>query len=148
MRILAVAACAALFLPSGFAQKKLTLKDLPPEAQKTVSAELKGGEIRAIGKEKEDGVTQYEIETIRNGKHRDFNVDTRGKLLVVEEQTTLDSIPAPARAAILKKVADGNLGMVELFVRGGTTLYEAAYTTKAGRKHEVLVTAGGAETKE
>ena len=138
---------ASLSIGEAFAQKKLTLKDLPAEAQKTIQAELKGGEIKNIGKETEHGVTQYEVETMLNGKHRDFNVDTKGKLLLVEEETTLEAIPASAKAAILKKVADGKLGMVELFIRGGETMYEAAYTTKGGKKHEVLVKADGTETK-
>jgi hypothetical protein len=47
---------------------------------------------------------------MRDGKHRDFNVDTKGKLLLVEEETSIDTVPAPARAAIQKKVADGELG--------------------------------------
>jgi uncharacterized membrane protein YkoI len=74
-----------------------------------------------------------------NGKHRDFEVDSKGNLLVVEEETTVDSIPAPAKAAILKKVGGGKLGMVELFIKGSETVYEAAYTSKDGKKHEVLV---------
>jgi hypothetical protein len=148
MRTIAtITALAALSMGAALAQKKLTVKDLPAEAQKTVQAELKGAEIKNIGKETENGITQYEVETLLNGKHRDFNVDTKGKLLVVEEETTLDAIPAAAKAAILKKVADGKLGIVELFIRGGRTLYEAAYTTKAGKKHEALFTADGAESK-
>jgi hypothetical protein len=148
MRTIAtITALAALSMGAALAQKKLTVKDLPAEAQKTVQAELKGAEIKNIGKEAENGITQYEVETLLNGKHRDFNVDTKGKLLVVEEETTLDAIPAAAKAAILKKVADGKLGIVELFIRGGRTLYEAAYTTKAGKKHEALFTADGAESK-
>src|ERR1700758_178570 len=91
------------------ADKKLELKDLPAAVQKTVNENAKGAEIKSIGKETENGVAQYEVETMLNGKHRDFNVDTRGKLLVVEEETTIDSIPAPSKAAILKKVADGKL---------------------------------------
>jgi uncharacterized membrane protein YkoI len=146
--ILTVSAAAVLAIAPAMAQKKLALKDLPAEVQKTVQAELKGGEIKNIGKETEGGVTQYEIETLLNGKHRDFNVDTKGKLLVVEEETTIETIPAAAKAAILKKVGAGKLGMVELFMRNGKTLYEAAYTTKAGKKQEVLVTAEGAETKD
>jgi len=133
---------------AAWAEKKLTLKDLPAAVQTTVQSELKGGEISGISKETEKGVAQYEIETMRNGKHRDFNVDAKGKLLVVEEETTLDSIPAAAKAAITKKAAGGKIGMVELFERNGETLYEAAYTTKAGKKHEVLVKADGTETKE
>ena len=44
--------------------KKLELKDLPPAVQKTIQAESKGAEIKNIGKETEDGVAQYEIETM------------------------------------------------------------------------------------
>ena len=43
---------------------------------------------------------------------------------------------------------DGKLGRVETFTRGGETMYEAAYTTKAGKKLEVLVKADGTETKD
>jgi uncharacterized membrane protein YkoI len=143
-----IALLALLSTSSAVAAKSLALKDLPAEAQKTIQAELKGAEIRNIGKETERGVTQYEVETMLNGKHRDFNVDTKGKLLVVEEETTIDAFPAPAKVAILNKVGGGKLGMVELFIRGGETLYEAAYTSKDGKKHEVLVKADGTETKD
>ena len=128
--------------------KKLELKDLPPAVQKTIQAESKGAEIKNIGKETERGVAQYEVETMLNGKHRDFSVDTKGVLLEVEEETTIDAIPATARATILQKVAAGKLGRVELFKRGGGTMYEAAYTSRDGKKHEVLVKADGTETKE
>jgi uncharacterized membrane protein YkoI len=139
-----IAVCFGMAL----AQKKLTLRDLPAPTQKTIQAELKGAEIKNIDKETEHGVAQYEVETMLNGKHRDLNVDTKGNLLVVEEETSIDTVPAAAKAAILKKVADGKLTMVELFIRGGETMYEAGYTTKAGKKHEVLVKADGTETKE
>jgi hypothetical protein len=140
---------AILALTGAGAAAKLTVKDLPVAVQKTVSDNLNGGEIRNIGKETEHGVTQYEVETMLNGKHRDFNVDTKGALLVVEEETTIDSIPAAAKAAILKKVGDGKLRTVETFTKPGSeTMYEAAWTSKAGSKSEVLVKADGAETKE
>src|SRR3979409_2700628 len=116
------------------AAKSLQLKDLPPAVQKTVQDTLTGGEIKNIGKEVEKGVAQYEVETMLNGKHRDFNVDSKGVLLVVEEETSIDSIPAAAKAAILKRVGAGKLGMVETFTRpGAETMYEAVYTTKAGK---------------
>jgi hypothetical protein len=141
--ILCLAASVALA-----AEKSLALKDLPAAVQKTVREQTQGAETKSISKEIEHGVVQYEVESMLNGKHHDLEVDTKGNLLVVEDETTLDAIPAPARAAILKKVADGSLRMVETFKRGGETMYEAAYTTKAGRKHEVLVKADGTETKD
>jgi hypothetical protein len=139
----------ALCLPAIFAEKKYALKDLPPAVQTTIQAELKGGEIKNIGKETENGVAQYEVETMLAGKHRDFNVDMKGGLVSVEEETAIDSVPAAAKASILKKVGDGKLGMVErATTKDGATTYEAGYTTKAGKKHEVAVKADGTETKD
>ena len=128
--------------------KSLAVKDLPPAVQKTVQEQTKNAEIRNISKETENGVTQYEVETMVNGKHRDFNVDTKGGLVVVEEETAIDSIPAAARAAIQKKVGAGKLDMVETMTKGADTMYEAAYTGKDGKKHAVLVRADGTETKD
>ena len=143
--LIAIVALAASAVGAG---KKLTLKDLPAAVQKTVQDQAKGGEIKSISKETENGVEQYEIETIWNGKHRDLNVDTKGNLLVVEEETSIDTIPAAAKAAMEKKAAGGKIAMVELFIRGNETLYEAAYTGKDGKKHEALFKADGTETKE
>jgi uncharacterized membrane protein YkoI len=143
----AIALCG-LCVTSAFPQKKLTLKDLPPAVQKTVEENLKGGEIKAIDREKEKGVTQYEIESILNGKHRDFNVDTKGNLVETEEEISIESIPAPAKAAILKKAGGGKVGTVEVVAKGGAIYYEAAFTTKNGTKSEVLVKPDGTETKD
>ena len=138
--------CLAL---SGIAAAKgPQLKDLPAAVQKTVQDQTKGAEIKTISRETEKGVTQYEIETIVNGKHRDFNVDTKGGIVVVEEETSIDSIPPAAKAAIEKKIAGGKLGIVETVTKGGTTLYEAAFTTKAGKKSAILVKPDGTETKD
>jgi hypothetical protein len=146
--LLAVVMLAGLAMAQEKKGEGLKLKDLPAAVQKSVQDNLKGGDIKSISKEKEDGVEQYEIESLLNGKTRDFNVDARGKLLVVEVETTLDAIPAAAKAAILKKVADGKLDVVETFTKTGQpTMYEAAFTDKKSKKHEVLVKADGTEAK-
>jgi hypothetical protein len=134
---------------AGAADKSLQVKDLPAAVQKTVQDTLKGAEIKNISKEVEKGVTQYEVETILKGKHRDFNVDAQGKLVVVEEEVDMASIPAAAKAAIEKKMAGGKLKMVETVDKGdGVILYEASYTSKAGKNAAVLVKADGTETKD
>jgi len=139
-----VVACAALA-----AAKSLNLKDLPAAVQKTVQDNLKGGELKNITREVEKGGAQYEVETLLNGKHRDFDVDAKGTLLVVEEEISIDSIPAPAKATIMKRLGAGTLGIVETFTKpGGETMYEAGWKDKAGKKHEVLVTADGREAKD
>jgi len=142
---LTILACSGLVSEAA----SLQLKNLPAPVQKTVQENLKGGQIKNISKETEKGVTQYEVETMLNGKHRDFNVDAKGKLIVIEEEVDIASIPAAAKAAIEKKVAGGKLTMVEALDKGnGVTLYEAAYTTKAGKKSSILVKADGTETKD
>ena len=147
--LLAVVVFCLSFLAVENKGKSLELKDLPAVVQKTVEDNVKGGQIKNISKEEEDGIEQYEVESLVNGKSRDFNVDTKGNLLVVEEATTIDAIPATAKASILKKVADGKLRTVETFTKPGQPImYEAAYIDKKGRHHEVLVKADGTETKE
>jgi hypothetical protein len=114
--------------------KGLQLKDLPAAVQKTVEANLKGGDIKNIAKEKEDGVEQYEVESVLNGKTRDFNVDSKGALLVMEEGITIDAIPAAAKAGILKKVGDGKLGMIETFTKTGLPMmYKPPTRTRTAR---------------
>ena len=140
---IAVLACAATA-----ADTKLQMKDLPPAVQKTVQDQTKGAEIKGLSKETENGKTSYEVETMVNGKHRDFIVDAKGTVTEVEEETALGSIPAAAKAAIEKKVAGGKIGLVEIMTRGGATFYEAAYTSKDGKKHSVLVKPDGAEAKD
>jgi hypothetical protein len=82
-------------------------------------------------------------------KTRDFIVDAKGKLLVVEVETTIDVIPTAAKVAVLKKVAGGKLTLVETFTKSGQPMmYEAAYTDKKGKKRGVLVKADGTEAKE
>ena len=149
MKQICLAATIVLAFSGLSSAASLKLKDLPAAVQKTVNETLKGGEIKSIGKEVEKGVTQYEVETMLNGKHRDFNVDAKGKLIVVEEEIDLASVPAPAKAAIEKKVAGGKVKSVESVDKGdGAILYEAAYTTKAGKKGSILVKADGTETKD
>src|SRR5882757_2599479 len=139
----------AAVLPALVGAKSLQVKDLPAAVQKTVQETLKGAEIKNISKETEKGVVQYEVESMLNGKHRDFNVDAKGKLVVMEEEVDIASIPAAAKAAIEKKVAGGKLVMVETVDNGnGTVLYEAAYTSKGGKKGEILVKADGTPTKD
>ncbi len=152
--VIVLAVCSLVLAVAGYAQaqeaksKSLQIKDLPAAVQKTVQDNLKGGTIKNIGKETEDGVAQYEIESVLNGKARDFNVDMKGNLLVMEEATTLDAIPAAAKAAILKKVGEGKIGAVETVSKTGQPMmYAAAYKDKAGKNHEVLVKADGTETK-
>jgi uncharacterized membrane protein YkoI len=136
-----------LAVGAGIAQeKKVALKSLPPAAQKTVQEQLKGAQLKGLSQETEDGKTVYELETMVNGKTRDVLIDANGTILEVEEATTLDAIPAQARAAIEKAATGGKIKTVETVTKGGKVYYEAAIT-KAGKGSEIQVTADGAIVK-
>ena len=83
-----------------------------------------------------------------NGKHRDLDIDAQGAVTEIEDETALDSLPPAAKAAIQKKAAGGKIGLVETVTRSTAISYEAGYTDKNGKKHEVRVSLDGTEIKE
>jgi hypothetical protein len=89
----------------------------------------------------------YEVETLVNGKSRDLLLDGSGAVVEVEEEVAIDSIPTPARDAILKKAAGGKIKKVELLTKGTATSYEAAYLTRGGKSAEFGVNADGSVHK-
>jgi uncharacterized membrane protein YkoI len=142
--VLTICAFAAAVAPA--AEKKVQMKDLPPAVQKTVQEQTKGAEIKGLIQETEKGKTQYEVETMVSGKTRDFIVDTTGAVVEVEEEVSLDTLPAAAKAAIAKKTSGGKITHVETLTREGTTTFEVAYT-KGGKKLEAGVKADGSDVK-
>lgn len=127
-------------------EKPVKMKDLPPAVQKTVSEQIKPAELKGLTKETENGQTMYEAETRVNGKTRDILIDASGAVVEVEEETTLDAIPAPARTAIESATAGGKINKVEKITKGSDIAYEAAYK-KDGKKSEIKVGPDGAVRK-
>ena len=82
------------------------------------------------------------VELSVNGKSRDITFDEQGKLVSAEEETSLDKIPAAARAAIEKGAGAGKIMLVETVTENGTTSYEAQVTT-GKKKSEIKVDANG-----
>jgi uncharacterized membrane protein YkoI len=147
MRVLAtvvVMSCAAA--AASAADKPMKLRDLPPAVQTAMQQETKGAVVKGYAQETEDGKVFYEVETTRDGRARDILFDPSGALVSVEEEVTLESIPAAARAAIEKAAAGGKIGMVEKVTEGGEVKYEA-HVTKGTKKSEVVVKADGSPAK-
>ena len=142
-----IAITLAAFSIAGFAaEKKIQMKDLPPAVQKAVEEQTKGATVKGISKEVENGKTMFEVETTVNGKGRDLILDPAGAVVEVEEEVTLDSIPAPAKAAIEKKAVGGKITKLETLTKGKSVTYEAAIK-KGMKTSEVTVNADGSSTK-
>ena len=129
------------------AETKVNLESLPVPVQNTVKEQTRSAKLVGVTKEKEGGKTVYELETMADGKSRDLMIDAAGAIISVEQEVALDTIPAAAQAAIQKKIAGGKLTKVETVTKGSAVSYEAAYTTKSGKKSEYTVNADGTTHK-
>src|SRR5258706_15262444 len=122
------------------------MQDLPPAVQQAVKEQSKGATLRGLAKEVENGKTLYEAELRVAGKTKDVTFDSDGKIVTVEEEVAIGSIPAAAREAIQKAVGSAKLLLVETVTEGGRTFYEAHFK-KGGQQSEVKVDAAGKPVK-
>lgn len=128
------------------ADTRVKMESLPAAVQAAVKEQTKNATLVGLSKEVEKGKTTYEVETKVNGKTRDLLLDAAGKLVEVEEETDIKSIPAAAREAIQKKAVGGTVKRVETLTRGSSVSYEAAIQ-KNGKNSEINVNADGTVRK-
>ena len=142
MGIVVVGAAVLAACLAGAKERKVRMSDLPAAVQQTVREKTKGVEVLGLDEEVEDGKTFYEVETRVNGKTNDILIDTAGVVVEMEEEVSLDTIPEPARAAILREAGAGKIRIVEAVTKDAVTVYEA-HVKKAGKTSEVVVAADG-----
>jgi len=138
----------SLIMIAMLAETKVKLEALPPAVQAAVKEQTKNATLVGLSKEKENGRMEYEAETKVNGKSRDVTFDEKGSVLEVEEEIDIATIPDAAKAAIEKRAAGGTIRKVEKLTAGTNINYEAAITSKSGKKSEVNVNADGSPHKE
>ena len=139
------AVLSSLLVAAGLAvaDTKMSFSDLPAQVRTAAKEQLRGAHLVGAGSEEEHGRTIYEVETMLNGKSRDLSFDASGKLLEVEQQVELSSIPAAAKAALEKRSAGGNIRKVEMVTAGDSVSYEASVITKTGKHREIAVNRDG-----
>ncbi len=125
------------------AETKIAFNELPAAVQAAAKAQTNGAEIVGASKEMERGSAVYEVETKTGGKSRDLSFDKTGKLLEVEQDVDLDSIPPAAQESLRKRASGGTIKKVESATQGSTVTYEATIRMKNGKQTEVAVNADG-----
>src|SRR5262252_2591117 len=88
-------------------ERKLTREQLPPAVEKTVAAESQGATIKGFATEMEKGKRLYEAELEINGRPKDTSMDKNGNIVEVEEEVTIDPLPAAVQEALKKKAGAG-----------------------------------------
>lgn len=131
---------------TALAARNLKLDQLPAVVQSAVTAQTANAVVVGISKESEHGRILYEIETRVKGKVRDLMIDEAGRVVSVEEEVELASVPEAARKAIEKRAAGSTIKIVEKITEGSTVGYEATIL-RNGKISEFVVNADGSPRK-
>ncbi len=136
--------CAGL----GWAQeKRVEMKDLPAAVQQTVRQESQGATLVGLSEEVENGKTYYEAELKVRGHGKDVLIDSSGKVVEVEEEVTLSSLPAAVRTQIKKSVGEAKILKLESITRDGKLAGYEATVEMNGRRSEISMGPDGKRTK-
>jgi uncharacterized membrane protein YkoI len=147
--IVAAIACATLAYAgpqtaARTAPHAVDLSKYPPAVRATIESETRNATIKHVSKETEKGKTNYEVETMVDGKSRDIIIDPTGKVVEVEQQIPLEAAPAAVQDALKSQ---GKLLKLEAVLRDGVMTYEAAVQTTTGKATEVALDAEGKPIK-
>ncbi len=132
-----------LTFPAIAAEKTLALKEAPAAVQKTIADQLKGGKLKSLSVETEDGKTEYEAEVTVGGHDKTVAMDATGKVLETEMVVELKALPEAARVALTREAGKGSIAKVEEVTKTGVTSYEALVKEAGKKDREVVVTADG-----
>ena len=124
-------------------ETRVKMKDLPGPVQQTVKEQGKGAVIRGLAKEVKDGQTFYEVELKAAGHNKDVLIDPSGKVVEIEEQVTLDSLPPAVKAEIIKQAGKRRIVMVESITKDNALVAYEAHVKSGLRTLEIKVGVDG-----
>jgi len=143
--LLLLVICLVSFAPTQAQddEKAVKMKDLPEAVQATIREQSKGGPIRGISQEKRGGQTSYEVEFETDGRTREVLIDQAGKVVEIEDQITLDSLPPAVKAEIIKQAARGKLLLVASVTKDNVIVAYEARVRFGEKVSEIRVGADG-----
>jgi glucose/arabinose dehydrogenase len=131
---------ALLCAASASAQEQhLKKADLPAAVQKTADEQSKGATVRGYSSETEDGALEYEVSMTIKGHSRDVSIAPDGSVLEVEEEVSLDALPAFVREGLLKQAGSGKITKVESLTKKGTLVAYEAQVRTGDKRSEIQV---------
>ena len=124
-------------------EKKLKREQLPPAVEKTVATESQGATINGFATEVEKGKRLYEVELTVNGHSKDISMDKNGNIVEVEEEVTMDSLPANVQEGLRKAAGAGTIGKVESLTKGGKLVAYEGQVKTGTKRSEIQVGPNG-----
>ena len=143
-----------LVIVTGFAfsaaqaqEKKIKRGQLPPAVETTVARESEGATIKGFSSEIEHGQKFYEVSLSVNGHNKDILIDKNGNVVEVEEEVSLDSLPAPVQDALKKAAGSGTIENIESLMKNGTLVAYEAHIKCGKKRSEIQVGPNGEKLK-
>jgi hypothetical protein len=143
----AVLVLGLVFTVANAQEKKLTRKQLPPAVEKTVASESEGATIKGFATEVEKGQRLYEAELIVNGHHKDILMNRQGVIVEVEEEVSMDSLPATVQDGLRKAAGSGTIGMIESLTKHGKLVAYEGQVKTGTKRSEIQVGPQGEKLK-
>lgn len=130
--------------PQGQQQKqekehKVTHSDLPAAVRKTADEQSAGATVHGYSRETDNGQVEYEVAMTKHGRNRDVSIAADGKVLEIEEEVLLDSLPTAVRDGLHQLAGSGTISKVESLTKKGAVVAYEAHVNTAGKKSEIQV---------
>ena len=120
-----------------------TIESMPAAVRKTFKDQVQGAKILNTSKETESGAVKYVIETDVQGRSRNISIDDAGKVIQIEEQVALDTLPAAARGRVEQQAGKGKVLSIQMLTTGGNPAVYDATIEVAGKRSVIRVAADG-----
>jgi uncharacterized membrane protein YkoI len=124
-------------------EKKIKRSQLPPAVEKTVAEQSQGATIKGFSTEIEKGKRVYECEMTVNGHGKDILIDTKGNVIEVEEEVTMDSLSQTVKDGLTKAAGTGTITKIESLTKNGTLVAYEAVVKRGTRRSEIQVGPNG-----
>jgi hypothetical protein len=120
-------------------EKKIKRDELPAAVEKTVAEQSHAATIKGFSTEIENNKAIYEVELTVNGHQKDISMDEQGNIVEVEEEVTLDSLPAAVKKGLIKTAGTGLIDKVESLTKNGKLVAYEAVVNDGAKHHEIQV---------
>lgn len=123
-------------------EQKITRKHVPPQVLSAFERAYPQAVVKGYAREKDNGATYYEIESVEGSTHRDILYTAEGNVVELEETITADQLPKAVSEAVEKSYHGKPIVRIEKSVRDGRAKYEVVI--RDGKKeHEVMFDENG-----
>ena len=128
-------------------ERKIKREQLPPAVEKTVARESEGATVKGFATEVEHGVKLYEASLTVNGHSKDILIDKNGNVVEIEEEVSMDSLPAAVQAALKKAAGSGTIQVIESLTKNENVVAYEAQVKRGKKRSEIQVGPNGEKLK-